>query len=189
MNEDGNARMGRLLEAARAGDRESLDTIVEELTPLLWHVARAQGLDRESSSDVVQQTWLTLVRSMDRIRAPGALVGWLVRVAKREAWRVAQASRSEDLVDTAERLDRPDRSPTPEELALAQDSRHELWSAVKRLPERCHQLLRVVAFVPRPNYHELSAVLGLPRGSIGPMRGRCLARLRTLLSGGVRDDR
>ncbi|MFC3890428.1 RNA polymerase sigma factor [Lentzea rhizosphaerae] len=184
-----NERMGRLLEAARAGDRESLNELVRELTPLLWHVARAQGLDRESSSDVVQHTWLTLLKSISDIRSPAALTGWLVQVTKREAWRVARRARAEEPVDGAEFADLLDRSPTPEDLATTADTHRELWTALAQLSERCQEILRAMAFLPELTYTELSALLNIARGSIGPMRGRCLVRLRSLLTGGVRDER
>jgi DNA-directed RNA polymerase specialized sigma24 family protein len=57
-----------------------------------------------------------------------------------------------------------------------------VWRHVARLPERCQQLLRLVAFVDRPDYAVVSAALGIPVGSIGPTRGRCLAKLRLALT-------
>lgn len=56
-----------------------------------------------------------------------------------------------------------------------------LWSAVRRLAERCQRLLRVIAFEDRPDYARIAADLGMPVGSIGPTRNRCLAKLRALL--------
>ncbi|QKV72453.1 RNA polymerase sigma factor [Amycolatopsis sp. Hca4] len=176
-----SVRVGQLLEAARAGDRGSLAEIVRELTPLLWHVARAQGLDTEASSDVVQSTWLALLRSLSDIQNPAALTGWLVQVTKREAWRVARARRAERPVDTAVFGDAPDPAPDPEQEAVTADGNRRLWTLLRRLPARCQALLRIVAFVPRPDYAEISAQLGMARGTIGPTRGRCLARLRALL--------
>jgi hypothetical protein len=52
---------------------------------------------------------------------------------------------------------------------------------VGQLPPRCQRLLRVIAFVERPDYQVVSDALGMPVGSIGPTRGRCLAKLRYLL--------
>ncbi len=50
------------------------------------------------------------------------------------------------------------------------------------LPERCRQLLSLVAMVDRPDYAVVSRMLGMPVGSIGPTRGRCLAKLRLALA-------
>src|SRR5262249_36254773 len=80
-------RLAVLLERARGRhDAASLDAIVAELSPLLWQVARAQGLDRDAAEDVVQTTWLSLLSHLETIRSAGALTGWLVTVTKREAW-------------------------------------------------------------------------------------------------------
>ena len=81
-------RLAEALERARAGDTGGLDEIVRELTPLLWHVARSQGVDRADVADVVQHSWLELVSRLDAIRSPSALTAWLVTTTKREAWRV-----------------------------------------------------------------------------------------------------
>ncbi|MEK8103881.1 sigma factor [Micromonospora sp. M12] len=62
--------------------------MVRELNPLLWHVARAQGLAAEEAADVVQTTWLELVRGLHTIRSPSALTAWLVTTTRRESWRV-----------------------------------------------------------------------------------------------------
>ena len=65
-------------------------------------------------------------------------------------------------------------------LRLSRDSR--LWQHVEGLPERCRALLRVIAFADRPDYAELAKALDMPQGSIGPTRGRCLAKLRLALA-------
>jgi len=43
--------------------------------------------------------------------------------------------------------------------------------------------IRVIAFADKPDYAHLAESLGMPVGSIGPTRGRCLAKLRDLLAG------
>lgn len=180
MNGTTGLRMATLLDGARSGDRDSVDSIVRELTPLLWHVARAQGLDRETSADVVQTTWFRLLGSLHGIHTPQALTTWLVTVTKREAWRVTRTQR-ERATDVDLFADLADPTPSPEDRVVAASANHELWSTLKRLPERCQRLLRVVAFVHRPDYRQIGAALGMPVGAIGPTRGRCLAKLRTLL--------
>jgi len=174
-------RVAAALLAARGGDRHALDELVKDLTPMLWHVARSQGLDREDSVDVVQGTWLALVSSIATIRDPSALVGWLVTTTRRRAWRVAAAHRAE-LPAATEDLDvRADPDPAVDDRVLADEQRTRLWEVIATLPPLCQQLIRIVAFADRPDYDAISHALDMPRGSIGPTRGRCLAKLRQLL--------
>jgi RNA polymerase sigma factor (sigma-70 family) len=178
----GGAHIGALLEAARAGHRPALHRLVEELTPMVWNVARAQGLDRATGEDVVQTAWLALLQHLHEIRTPGALLGWLATVTKREAWRVRGAAARTRPAGDDDVIDPADPAPLPADLVATKERRQLLWEAVSRLPGRCPELLRVIAFTPRPDYAEVSRALGMPHGSIGPTRGRCLAKLRDELT-------
>ncbi|MFC5826410.1 RNA polymerase sigma factor [Nonomuraea insulae] len=175
-------RLAGLLLEARQGNSDALDAIVAELTPVLWHTARNQGLSQQAAEDVIQTTWLILLRHLHAISAPGALIEWLVTTTRREAWRVSAASRKDDLPgdDTFDEL--PDGLLTPDELLVDDERRRALWHAVESLPKRCAELLRIIAFVPRPHYDAVATALDMPMGSIGPTRGRCFAKLRLLLA-------
>ena len=175
------ARTGAYFLAAQQGDRAALDVLVRELTPLLWQVARAQGLDRDASADVVQTVWLELLGSLKKIRSPNALVAWLITVTKRESWRVRRSNRNTRNDDDVALGQLPDTRPAPEDHLLETDRRTRLWTAVDQLPARCRTLLRIVAFSSRPDYSAVGRALNMPEGSIGPTRGRCLAKLRKLL--------
>lgn len=178
------ARRSELLGKAQAGDTGALHELIDEFSPLLWHVARAQGVDRETAADTVQTTWLRLLGSLSTIRQPEALAGWLVITTKREAWRVRSNGRRELPADR-EWDAAPDDSAASAELLDeridATTQQRVLWRAVQRLSARCRSMVRIVAFVDRPDYTAISQVLGLPHGSIGPTRGRCLAKLREML--------
>src|SRR5204862_4801413 len=89
-------------DAWRAGDSDALERMIRYVTPVLWHVARAYGLDRFAAEDVVQVTWLALVRHVAQIRDPQAIFRWLTLTTRREAWRVAQSSARHELPDEAE---------------------------------------------------------------------------------------
>jgi DNA-directed RNA polymerase specialized sigma24 family protein len=73
-------------------------------------------------------------------------------------------------------------SERPEDRVLQDDGDSRLWQHIARLPERCRALLRVIAFADRPDYAAVAKALGMPIGSIGPTRGRCLAKLRNQLA-------
>jgi RNA polymerase sigma factor (sigma-70 family) len=178
---DRAARVGGCLERARNGEIDALSEVVRELNPLLWHVARAEGLTAEESADVVQTSWLELLRRLHEIRSPQALTSWLVTATRREAWRVRELSRRPD-PDGAARLESvPDPGPGPGERLLDEERDQVLWQHFQRLPQRCRTLLRIVAHVARPDYSAVAEALEMPIGSIGPTRGRCLAKLREML--------
>jgi RNA polymerase sigma factor (sigma-70 family) len=176
------SRAAQMFARFRAGDEDRMADLVTLVTPILWHTARAQRLDHESAQDVVQTVWLALVRSADSVTDPQAVLQWLIVSTKREAWRVVRKSdrieprefEADDLVSSPAEL--------PEEVVLTSDEDGRLWQHVAALSERCRALLRVVAFADRPDYAAVAESLGMPIGSIGPTRGRCLAKLRQLLT-------
>ena len=179
---DRAARMANLLSAARAGSEDAIGQIVTELSPLLWQVARSAGLGPGDSEDVLQTVWLRLVAHLEEIHSATALTAWLVTTTKREAWRVRAAGRRQVPADQESFAELPDEGPGSEEQVIVHDQQRALWAAIGRLSARCQELLRIVAFAPRPDYAAVAAALGMPVGSIGPTRGRCLAKLRALLA-------
>lgn len=165
----------------RLGVAGGIDRLVKLVSPLLWHTARQCGLSTAEAEDSVQQTFLALVRRGDSISDPLAVVRWLTVTLRRQAWR-----------DRAIVAQRSGKEPTDEDLPSAESAEHtavltdeqrRLWNHVSALPERCRRLLAVIAFSPRPDYAAIAKDMGMPVGSIGPTRGRCLDKLRTRLEG------
>jgi RNA polymerase sigma factor (sigma-70 family) len=184
------ARVADAFARYQGGDRAAFDELVEIATPLLWRTVRGAGLDRVSGEDVVQTVWMSLLRSADSVRDPQTVVKWLLTATRREAWRLSRRTRADQQrsaavfgVDDEELMDVPARPDEgPEELAFRDDRSRCLWEHVQQLPVRCRQLVGVIAFADRPDYARLAEALGMPMGSIGPTRGRCLAKLRDLLA-------
>jgi RNA polymerase sigma factor (sigma-70 family) len=175
-------RAAGMFRAFRAGDEASLGELIALVTPILWHTVRSQRVERDLAEDVLQTVWLALVRSADSITDAQAILQWLIVSARREAWRVVKREDrveptefdADDLVSSARDL--------PEELVLRDDTQARLWQHIAQLSERCQALLRVIAFADRPDYAAVAEALGMPVGSIGPTRGRCLAKLRLQLA-------
>jgi RNA polymerase sigma factor (sigma-70 family) len=180
------SRAAEVFQRYRDGESQAMGELVAMLTPILWHTVRAQRLDKESTEDVLQTTWLALVRGADSISDPRAVLQWLIVSARREAWRVMRGqSRQLPYEIDEDAIQTPD-DELPESIVLRGTLETLLWSHVAELPERCRALLRVIAFADRPDYPELARSLGMPIGSIGPTRGRCLAKLRASLSADAR---
>lgn len=182
---DAASAFGRWLD----GDQAGLDDLVATMTPVLWHVVRAYRLSPESAEDVIQSTWLALVRRRDAIEDALAVGGWLTTTARREAWRVCQKAGRDVPVEDDEFDVRMPSQRSAESEAVVHDERDRLWAAVQTLNERCQRLLRIVAFEHRPDYSQVAVALDMPVGSIGPTRSRCLAKLRVVLEDtSFRDD-
>lgn len=177
-----SAAFGRYVQ----GDPSGMDDLVRTMTPLLWRVARACGLDAQAAEDAVQATWLALVRSADTLTEKQAVLAWLLTTCRRESWRArARATRT-----TPMQTPREDASPVggistpppdPQQSVLATEESQRLWRHVSELSPRCQYLLKVVCSGERPDYAAIGEALGMPVGSIGPTRGRCLAALRQRL--------
>lgn len=174
-------RINLLVGAAREGQAEAFDELVMELTPTLWQVARGAGLEQADAEDVIQTVWLSLLSRIHTIHTPAALTSWLIITTRREAWRVRKAERSQQPVDDDLLKGIPDAARGAEERMITDFEERQLWQAFRTLPQRCQELLKAVAFTQRPDYDAIAANLGMPRGSVGPTRGRCLDKLRTAL--------
>lgn len=165
----------------RDGDPRGLDELVRLLTPVLWHVVRAYGLERDRAEDVIQTTWLTFVRRHTSIEKPQAVSSWIIVSARREAWRAGRVNDPATPVEDEVLARKAPESESAEFRAVLNDAQRRLWLAVDGLSERCRRLLRVIAFDDRPDYAGLAKELAMPVGSIGPTRGRCLNKLRETL--------
>jgi RNA polymerase sigma factor (sigma-70 family) len=181
---EGSDRHAACMIAARNGDKGALDVLVAELTPLVWHVARGTGLDRTAAEDVVQTVWLALLRHVDRLAEPRALVGWLITTARREANRTRQRGNGQIELspEIAEHV--LSTEPMPEAEVLRGERDTKLWAAFRKLPPRCQELLRLTVLAGRAEYRVVADRMGMPHGSIGPTRGRCLSSLRDLYDNG-----
>jgi RNA polymerase sigma factor (sigma-70 family) len=175
-----SAALGAELIAYRAGDNAAGGRLSRLATPLLWHVARAAGADALAAEDAVQNALLALLRRGSTIDDPRAVLQWLIVTVRREVIKLARKSARVELTDEPDI--RVDPDPGPAEKQLVRERDRVLWRAVGHLPPRCRDLLRIVAHADRPDYSVISAALGMPVGSIGPTRGRCLAKLRDLLA-------
>ncbi len=171
-----------LLHSALDGDAEAWSEIVDEYTDLLWWIARRYRLDDATAADVVQTVWLRLVQHGRSVRDPERLAAWLATTARREA--NTRVTRSQRQQPTEELDDRPinDRLG-PEEQAIDSELTAVALAAFHRLSPSCRQLMGLLCSVPPKSYAEISALLDIPIGSIGPTRQRCLAILRSDMRG------
>ncbi|MFF4779256.1 RNA polymerase sigma factor [Microtetraspora fusca] len=159
-------------------DQATWEELVTRFDGRMWAVARACGLGPADAADAVQGAWLRMVESLDGIRDPERIGAWLITTTRHEAVRLARRSRGER--PAADAL--PD-VPVPDPAASVVDAEfgRRLWLRLDGLAEPCRSLLRLYALNPDAKYAQISMRLGLPMGSIGPTRSRCVSRLRALI--------
>jgi RNA polymerase sigma factor (sigma-70 family) len=166
-----------LVTRARDGDQIAWGQIVERYAPLLWAMCQRYRLARADADDVGACVWLRLVERLDTIREPAALPGWLATTTRHECLRVLRAKGRELLVEDHQRLV-DDTDPAADDWLLRQERLIALRTAFADLSERCRKLLELLFKDPVTPYDEISAILGMPVGTIGPTRQRCVGKLR-----------
>ena len=168
-----------LVEGARNHEQQAWDALIERYAPLVWSICRRNRLDQAEASDVSQDVWLRLVEQLDRIRDPAALPGWLATTTQRECYRFVRAARRAHSVErVVDAEDIPDPTVIVEQELLAGELHTALHEAFSELPPRDRELLALLIQDPPLSYAEISARLGIPIGTIGPTRRRCLEKLR-----------
>lgn len=165
-----------LVERAQKHDPAAWEELVARYSRLVWHVIL--GFDRLSPdrrNDVHQTTWLRLAENLDTLQNPEQVGSWLATVARNECLRLLERQRREvpsiDLQLGA--IDEP-----LERHLLETERDVAVWEAFRALDEQCQQLLRLLLVDPPFSYDEISAILDMKRGSIGPVRRRCLDLLK-----------
>lgn len=163
---------------------EDDDTAWRELVavyaPLVFSVARACGLDRTGAEDCAQQVWISLYRNRSRVREPQRLLAWLKQTTRRRAIRMTQQQSARNRREQIHADNRP-ASLEPIDLAEIEDQLL-LESAMARLQPRCRWLLHQLFFAEKEmTYEHIARALGLSINTLGPLRARCLTRLKKIL--------
>lgn len=172
--------MAELIHAAAGGDQQAWNSIVERYLPLVVAITQRFRLSPADQDDVSQSVWLTLVRHIHELRQPDALPGWLATTTRHLCLRSISSRRRIVPMDT--------RHPTWEGTAcnpgfldqelLRLERRQAVRVGLGQLPSESRNLLTLLVRDPPMSYGEISEALGIPVGSIGPTRARCLRKLR-----------
>lgn len=180
-----------LVQRCLQGDAGAWRALVERYARLVHSIPARQGFAPAEVEDVGQEVFLALAQNLHAIQDAERLPAWLLTTTRRVCWRLAARRRSEQPLeevgdgDGEERFSRRELIsplPTPEDALEGWNRQEALYAALDKLPDRCRQLLTLIFLDPQePSYDEISAALGMPKGSIGPTRNRCLGQLRRSL--------
>ncbi|MEP7269928.1 MAG: sigma-70 family RNA polymerase sigma factor [Acidobacteriota bacterium] len=167
-------------------DAEAWEVLVRRYQRLIASVTYKFGLSRTEAPDVFQSVCMALFQQMASLREQAKLSSWLITVCVRECWKVRERKRASDSIEFSEYREsgngHDSEPPAMEEDLLALERQHLVRRAVELLPLQCRRLIEHLFYHESPTtYAEISRSFGIPIASIGPTRGRCLAKLRTNL--------
>jgi RNA polymerase sigma-70 factor (ECF subfamily) len=182
-----------LLEGLRAQDPAAFRELVELNSANVYNVALKILGDQLEAEDVLQETFLSAFRAMDRFEGKSKLSTWLYRIATnaslmrlRKRGRLSTYSLDDALLDDEGReLDEPrhlvDWSAVPDDQLLTAEARAEMEMAIADLPESLR-----VTFVLRDmqglSGAETAEVLGITAQAVKNRLHRARLRLREHLS-------
>ena len=175
-----------LIRACRDGDAHAWNRLLHKYERLVFSIPLNYGLSRDDAADITQLTFVSLIQSLETLHEGSRLGAWLALVARRNTWRVIERARHERVGEYEELAD------SIAVIARGGANLIERWELTEwlnhgllRLNKRCRDLLLALYFeVPDPSYSEIAARIGMPVGSVGPTRARCLERLKQILQDG-----
>lgn len=172
-----STELASLVSAARSGDNLAWSRLVERFDGMLRSVSRSYRLSPQDVDDAVQATWVKLYEHLEAVRDTQAIAAWLATTVRRQSLHILQRRVREHLTDEPE-LMVDAHGEAPYETLVEDERRSVLSRALGTLPARQRNLMTLIASEATPDYKQIGATLGMPVGSIGPTRARCMARLQ-----------
>ena len=171
----------RRLAACKRGDAAAWGDLVKAHSALVYSIPRRRGLNTDDADDVFQRTFLALHAELPNLRSAQAIPKWLAVVAGRETMRIIRKRESRGEVSMEPIVDRAISSDeSAEVLGIEAAQAAELRRCLSKMPGRCRDLLTRL-YLEDQGYEQISSELGIPVGSIGPTRARCLSKLKSSL--------
>jgi RNA polymerase sigma factor (sigma-70 family) len=180
--EDPQQALGDLLRRAGEQDDAAWSELVSRYGQLVMRAAGAADLQPSDAADAAQLTWLRLLEHVAEIREPEHLPSWLAVTARREAVRIALKTKRHLLFAEPERASHWSLAVT-DTYPVEGHYSPVVAAALAQLPPRYEKLIRELMSDDCPRYTEVAQRMGIPPGSVGPMRMRALRMLRQLVTG------
>ena len=197
--EAGLPRDAELVAALKRGDEAIFAALVDAWSPGLMRVVRMFVRDRQVAEEVVQETWIAVLRGIDRFEGRSALKTWVYRIAMNTAKTRAQREARSIPFSAAVRADEPSVDPdrflgpdhryaggwalgpsewqTPEEELLGGETQEVILRAIEELPDaqRTVITMRDIEGLPAD---EVAAALEITEGNQRVLLHRARSKVR-----------
>jgi RNA polymerase sigma factor (sigma-70 family) len=176
----------RLIGRCLNGDQEAWSALIDKYKNLIYSIPIKLGMHQDAA-DIFQSVCVDLLSELPNLREHRALPKWLMQTCYHKCLRCQRAA--ERMVALAPESSDPEvmlpaasDDDLPEYILVQLEQEQILRDAISGLPKKCEQMVRLLFFEipPRP-YEDIAEQLGMATGSIGAIRGRCLAQLKKQL--------
>lgn len=178
MNDAGDRAIDELLVIrCQAGDGDCFDLLIRRWQRRLWRYARSLTESDDAAWDVVQETWIAVLRQIRRLSDPAWFAAWAYRIVRnKSADHCRRAGRQRNVADAAAERQRAGKTPREG------DPRDAVGEALRRLPAGARELLKL-RYGDDLNILELAVVLGIPSGTVKSRLHNAREQLRRILKG------
>jgi RNA polymerase sigma-70 factor (ECF subfamily) len=166
-----------LLRRIEAGDQDAFRALVDRHGRYLYGVAHALLGNSADAEDVVQETFVAVIKG--RFRAESSLRTWLVRILVN---RAAMFRRSWFRKAGRERSIDPESSVAASGSSQAAEAKLDLTTMLATLSVE-HRAVIVLRELEGMTYEEMAAALGVPRGTVESRLHRAREELKRKFKG------
>lgn len=171
-----------LLEAARTGERDALEALLERYQARIYRFGLRLCGDPSDAEDVVQETMLAMAKALPSFRGESSLSTWLYSIARSYCARRRRRRPVEDLAALdAEGPEVQDPAPNAERIAEDRELELALGAAIARLPEPDREVL-VLRDVEGLTAPEVAKVVGLSVDAVKSRLHRARLKVRNRLA-------
>ena len=168
----------QLIKGCLDGDSEAWSALIDKYKNLIYSVPVRLGMHQDAG-DIFQAVCVNLLSNLSQLREHRALPKWLMKTSYHQCLRYQRAASCLTELDPEDAENAQDTAALPEEMLVQLEDEQALRDAITEMPARCERMIHMLFFEsPVRPYAEIASELGLATGSIGFIRGRCLARLR-----------
>ncbi len=174
-----------LVEAARRGDRDAAETLLENHELLVFRTCGRLLPPGEDVEAAVQETLLRALRNLGRFTGQGTFAGWLAAIAvnlcrdrlrrRRLVPFLSLEGREKGEVDPLSAI--PSSEPNPERVAMARQAVNRLHGEVSRLPRRQQEVF-ALRFFAELDLGDIATALGVDVGTVKTHLHRAVQRVR-----------
>jgi len=173
----------QLIKGCLKGDAEAWAALIDKYKNLIYSIPVKLNMHQDAA-DIFQAVCVDLLSELPRLREHRALPKWLMQTCYHKCLHHRRvAGRHVELEpEEAEKPTHDGDSALAEDMLVQLEKEQMLREVISEMPERCGRMIRMLFFeTPSRPYDEVARELGLATGSIGFIRGRCLAQMKKQL--------